>query len=103
MFVLVEDTAVSSRIHNPDQLHNIEWYWVHLAMTGIDLTTLMIIGPDCICKCNYHSIAAMTPPAEIRYFCQKTPIPSYVAHVERTCNATFYSRQESVIGYVYEC
>jgi hypothetical protein len=62
MFVSVEDTAVSSRIHNPDQLHNIEWYWVHLAMTGIDLTTLMIIGPDCIykCKSNYHSIAAMT-------------------------------------------
>jgi hypothetical protein len=80
MFVSVEDTAVSSRIHNPDQLHNIEWYWVHLAMTGIDLTTLMIIGPDCIykCKSNYHSIAAMTPPAEIRYFCQKTPIPSFV-------------------------
>jgi hypothetical protein len=47
-------------------------------MTGIDLTTLMIIGPDCICKSNYYSIAAMTPPAEIRYFCQKTPIPSYI-------------------------
>ena len=49
-------------------------------MTGIDLATLMVIGPDCICKCksNYHNIAAMTPPAEIRYFCQKTPIPRYV-------------------------
>ena len=111
MFVLVEDTAVSSRIHNPDKLHNIKWYWVHLVMTGIELTTLMIIGPDCtcICKCksNYHSIAAMMLPAKIRYFCQKTPIPSYVVglSISHMWNALalchlFYPYQESVIGYV---
>jgi len=63
-------------------------------MTGIELTTLMIIGPDCICKCksSYHSIATIMPPAEIRYWLpsfyflflpeigglKTTPIPSYI-------------------------
>ena len=33
-------------------------YWVHLARAGFKLTTLVVIGNDCIgsCKSNYHTI-----------------------------------------------
>jgi hypothetical protein len=33
-------------------------YQVHLAYAGFELTTLVVIGTDCICsyKSNYHGI-----------------------------------------------
>jgi hypothetical protein len=39
-------------------------------MTRIELTILMIIGSDCICKfkSTYHSIATIMPPAEIKFW-----------------------------------
>ena len=41
-------------------------YRVHLAMAwvGLELTTFMVIGTDCIgsCKSNNHAITTMTTP-----------------------------------------
>jgi hypothetical protein len=39
-------------------------YWVHLAWAGFKLTTLVVIGTDCIgsYKFNYHTITTMTAP-----------------------------------------
>jgi hypothetical protein len=39
-------------------------YQVHLAWVGFKLTTLMVIGTDCIgsCKSNYHTIMATVTP-----------------------------------------
>jgi hypothetical protein len=39
-------------------------YRVHLAMSGIQLTTLVVIGTDCICssKSNYHTIRKTIAP-----------------------------------------
>ena len=45
-----------------DKLYHIMLYWVNLASVGFELTTLVVIGTDCICSCksNYHTITTMT-------------------------------------------
>ena len=45
-------------------LDHIMLYRAHLAWAGIELTTLVVIGTDCICSCksNYHTITTTTPP-----------------------------------------
>jgi len=47
-----------------DKLYHIMLYRVHLAWAVFELTTLMVIGTDCIgsCKSHYHTITStMTP------------------------------------------
>jgi hypothetical protein len=41
-----------------DILYHIMLYWVHLPITGFEITTLVVIGTDCTgsCKSNYHTI-----------------------------------------------
>jgi hypothetical protein len=45
-----------------DKLYHIRLYLVRLAWAGFKLTTLVVIGTDCIgsCKSNYHIITTMT-------------------------------------------
>ena len=47
-----------------DKFHHILLYRVHLAWVGFKLTTLVVIGTDCIGshKSNYHTIMTMTTP-----------------------------------------
>jgi hypothetical protein len=47
-----------------DKLYHIMLYPVHLAWAGFELTTLVVIGPDCIgsYKSNYHGIKTTTAP-----------------------------------------
>jgi hypothetical protein len=47
-----------------DKLYHIMLYWVHLAWAGFKLTTLVVIGTDCIgsCKSNYHTITTTMAP-----------------------------------------
>ena len=44
-----------------DKLYRITLYQVHLACTGFELTTLVVIGTDCKGSCisNYHMITTM--------------------------------------------
>jgi hypothetical protein len=45
-------------------------YRVHLAWVGFELTTLVMIGTDCIdsCKSNLHMIMTTTAPRDTEYF-----------------------------------
>ena len=46
------------------KLDHIMLYRVQLTMSGIKLSTLVVIGTDCIgsCKSNYHTITATMAP-----------------------------------------
>jgi len=46
-------------------------YQVHLALVGLELTTLVVIGTECIgsCKSKYHPITTMTAPYDIQILC----------------------------------
>ena len=64
--LLMEESGVLGENHwlvaSPWQIYLIMLYRVHLAWTGFELTTLMVIGTDCIgsCKSNYHTITTTT-------------------------------------------
>jgi hypothetical protein len=40
-----------------DKLYYIMLYWVHLAWSGFEHTTSVVIGTECISKSNYHTIS----------------------------------------------
>jgi hypothetical protein len=50
-----------------DKLYYIMLYHVHLKCAGFKLTTLVVMGTDCIgsCKSNYHTITTTTAPLNI--------------------------------------
>ena len=66
--LLVEKTGVPGKNHWPVsshwQIYHIMVYCVHLAITRFELTTLVVIGTDCIgsYKSNCHTITTMTVP-----------------------------------------
>jgi len=54
-----------------DELYHIMLYRVHIAWVGFELTTLVVIGTDCIgsCKSNFHTITTATVPTpELKWY-----------------------------------
>ena len=66
--LLVEGTGVPKENHRPAVSHWQTWshnlYRVDLAWAGFELTTLVVMGTDCIgsYKSNYHTITTTTAP-----------------------------------------
>jgi hypothetical protein len=69
--LLVEETWVHEKKTDlsqvTDTLYHIMLYWGYLAWAGFKLTTLVVIGTDCIGSCisNYHTTMATTAPLQI--------------------------------------
>ena len=58
-----EDTEKATDLQQiTDKLYNIILYQVHLILAGFEITTLVVIGTDCIgsYKSNYHTFTTMT-------------------------------------------
>ena len=66
LVLLVEETRVPRENHRPAEgrwkLYHIMLYLAYPTWEGFELTTLVVIGTDCIssCKSNYHTITTTT-------------------------------------------
>ena len=64
--LLVEETEEPGENHRSAASHwqTLSHNVVHLERAGFELTTLVVIGTDCIgsCKSNYHAITTTTAP-----------------------------------------
>ena len=66
--LFVEETGVPGENHDlsevTDKLYHIMLHHVHFAWAGFELTTLVVIGTDCIGshKSNYHMITTTMVP-----------------------------------------
>ena len=88
-----------------DKLYHIKLYQVHLVWTRFKITTLMVIGTDCIgsCKSNYHAITT-TPqwPLITMKWCSTTRVTMMLLYLTLTLFYILFSCNSYVI-YIISC
>jgi len=80
-----------------DKLYHIKLYWVYLPWTGVELTTLVVIGTGCTgsYKSNYYMIMKSTAPLKIA-----------IEPLMKTSISLFFTRCQAVnclIGSFFLC
>ena len=99
--LLVEETRVPRENHLPaasqTNFYHILLYRVHLAWAGFELTTLVMIGTDCIgsYKSNYHTITKTTPSI----YTQATNVLVYMDNISSFKNHKFFIKNY-ILSYV---
>jgi len=101
--LLVGETREPVTSHWQTWSHNV----VHLAWAWFELTTLVVVGTDCIgsCESNYHMITATTAP-ERWAFCQKNKSIQIWWKLRLFFFAktyTTYLNHEFIFGNWYKC
>ena len=83
-----------------DKLYHILLYLVHLAWTGFEFTTLVVIGTDCIgrWKSKYYKIATTTSP--IQHWTQKNYLIIRV-NKPHDPGSIHYQLQKTTEKYIY--
>ena len=114
--LLVEETGITGENHRSVvshwQTYHIMLYRVHLAWVGFKLTTLVVIGTDCIssCKSNYHTIVQkmymniiytyIASLLSLRHWLLTEAKPRLIVRVEGTRNLLFPNTQSiSILLY----
>ena len=96
--LLVEETGVPRENHwsvtsHWQTLSHIKLCRVHLIWAGFELTTLVVIGTDCVAsyKSNYHMITAtMTPIILASEKCQKSQVCKDPFSWSSRCSRVFH-------------
>ena len=106
--LLVGETGLPGENHRPvvshwQTLYHIMFYRVHLTRAGFELTTLVVIGTDCICsyKSNYHTfVIATTAPVQIYY---RILIKSININILSNFLSLFIVRPKEIMTSIFIC
>ena len=104
--LLMEETGGPGENHRPVASR---WQIYHIMLytspwSRFELTTLVVIGTDCICSCksNYHTITATTVPADwfMYTFLLKMTYCIEISGKERKGNNTYFNHWTSIINFI---
>ena len=97
-----EETTGLSQVTDKLLIYHIMLYWVHLAWAEFELTTLVVIGPNCVgsYKSNYDANTPMTTPFKIQERERNSFVDKKELHVFQTCSENWLV--EFIILYLLE-
>ena len=88
-----------------DKLYQIMLHRVHLAWTGFELTTLVVIGTDCIgsYKSNYHMITTTMPLLSLNNKPSLVDTTYYIdQYINKNCSSLLFIRIYRVLKSLFK-